>query len=371
MARVALFDDWVDLFKEWQEDIGLDHRVGQEQRFETRFGDLATSEIEFGAFAGQPKWESVRQIPDQRVRDALLTYLIVQGDTEFASVEQQLHLVGSAPTDYDLRSLLRILGEEMRHGWQMSSLLVSHFGSSGRLEAEKMLYRRAGKGERLLGAFNVPVENWLDLFTYLEFQDRDGKFQLTLLSHSSFAPLARSIGPMLKEEAFHLGTGHTGLKRIVQAGKVPLEILQRYLNRWVPPCYDLFGNDNSSSAQWGYVWGLKGRYAEGPGTPPVDREHLNEEAREHYLRECQTLVDDLNRSVVEPQQPLFLPDPRFNRRIGTYADQPYDIQGNLLSMDSFPEYLERALPTEADQLALVSTFAEAGWIQPRDASPST
>ena len=40
--------------------------------------------------------------------------------------------------------------------------------------------------------------------------------QLKMLSTSSFQPLAASMGPMLKEESFHLGTGANGLRRIVK-----------------------------------------------------------------------------------------------------------------------------------------------------------
>ena len=35
------------------------------------------------------------------MRDALVSMITVQGDTEFASVEQQRHLLASAPTDFD------------------------------------------------------------------------------------------------------------------------------------------------------------------------------------------------------------------------------------------------------------------------------
>jgi 1,2-phenylacetyl-CoA epoxidase catalytic subunit len=164
MPKIATFDDWVDLFRQWQEDIGVDRAVIGDYRFEAKFGELDSGEVEFGAFAGERKWDTVLQIPDQRIRDALLTYLIVQGDTEFTSVEQQRHLIATAPNDDD------------RHA------------------------------------------------------------------------LARSMPPMLKEEAFHLGTGHNGLKRVVRAGKIPSTLIQKYVNKWVPACYDLFGTDGSSSA---------------------------------------------------------------------------------------------------------------------------
>ena len=83
--------------------------------------------------------------------------------------------------------------EEMRHGWQMCALLVDHFGYSGKVEAQKMLERRAFENQRLLGAFNVDVDNWMDFFTYTDFVDRDGKFQLQMLKYSAFAPLGRSM----------------------------------------------------------------------------------------------------------------------------------------------------------------------------------
>src|SRR5258708_8623509 len=166
-------------------------------------------------------------IPDQRIRDALLNLIVYQGDTEFASVEQQRMLLHHAPSDYDLLSLQRVMTEEMRHGWQMSCLLCTHFGDEGKREAAKLLERRADEGERVLGSFNEIVDNWLDFFTYTQFIDRDGKFQLKMLSVSAFDPLARSMGPMLKGESFHLGTGNNALLRIVKAGQVPPAVLQR------------------------------------------------------------------------------------------------------------------------------------------------
>ena len=79
------------------------------------------------------------------------------------------------------------------------------------------------------------MKNWLDFFTYTEFVDRDGKYQLTMLSHSAFAPLAESVTAMLKEEHFHMFTGHTGLTRVLRAGQIPVSIVQKYFNKWCPP----------------------------------------------------------------------------------------------------------------------------------------
>ena len=151
MAKIATFEDWTDFFRQWQKDIGYDPILLGNYTFETKLGDLHAREIEFGDFKGQAKWQRVSQIPNQSIRDALMNLIVYQGDTEFASVEQQKNLLDTAPTEYDRQALIRVNSEEMRHGWQMCYLLVNYFGDSGKLEARKLLERRAFRGDRLLG----------------------------------------------------------------------------------------------------------------------------------------------------------------------------------------------------------------------------
>src|SRR5271170_4410306 len=101
MLRVTTFSDWVGEFNNWRKEIGVDHDDIRAFKFETLFGAIDTNEIEFGHYKGRPKWENLRQIPTQNMRDALLNMIVYQGDTEFASCEQQRWLFESAPTDYD------------------------------------------------------------------------------------------------------------------------------------------------------------------------------------------------------------------------------------------------------------------------------
>jgi benzoyl-CoA 2,3-dioxygenase component B len=133
MQKIANFDDWIDYFRTWQKDIGYDPALLGDYKFETKLGELHSPEIEFGDFKGQPKWQRIGQIPNQSIRDALMNLIVYQGDTEFASVEQQKNLVDTAPTEYDRKALTRVNSEEMRHGWQMCYLLVNYFGDSGKL----------------------------------------------------------------------------------------------------------------------------------------------------------------------------------------------------------------------------------------------
>ena len=367
-ARISTFDDWVDLFREWQKEIGVDLPEVTQYQFEAKYGHLKSTEIEFGDFKGERKWEKVLEIPDQRIRDGLQNLIVYQGDTEFASVEQQRYLFEAAPSHYDRQALARVMTEEMRHGWQMCHLLINHFGYSGKLEAMKQLERRAFENKRLLGAFNDPVENWIDFFTYTDFVDRDGKFQLTMLSYSSFAPLASSMIPMLKEESFHLGTGHDGLRRVLRAGKIPPAVIQKYLNKWIPPAYDLFGVDHSSSAHWFYVWGLKGRFDEHSSAGAADKEQLNEHSRGLYQQECRQLVAQLNKLIPKGQPGLFVPDLKFNRKIGDHANQPFSVTGERLSPEDYERHCQAVLPGAEDIALLASVFEEGGWVEEKKAT---
>lgn len=365
MHKLHNWDDWIDYFRHWQDKIGLERKELRDFEFGIKFGAPEAESIEFGHYKGQRKWPTLMHIPDQRIRDALMNLIIYQGDTEFASVEQQRNLLMNPPSDYDMLSIMRVMCEEMRHGWQMSYLLCEHFGDEGRREAQKLLERNAAEGERLLGSFNEIVDNWLDFFTYTQFIDRDGKFQLKMLSTSAFDPLARSMGPMLKEESYHLGTGNNGLLRIIKAGRIEPELMQKFFNKWVPTAFDLFGTDNSSSAHWAYVWGLKGRFDERENERDADKGRLNEASRTLYRQECVRLVDRLNRYITDRDRQLVIPDLKFNRHIGMYAHQHYDIHGNELSPEAYKKYFAEVTPNKEDYAVLHDVMKDNDWIEHR------
>lgn len=368
MAGYEAFANWEGLLADWQADIRYPvDRLG-DFLMVPKYDESPAPTIGFGAFQGQPKWRSVRDVPTQPIRDALLDLLRVQGDTEFASVEQQRHLLDTAPSDYDAKSLVRINAEEMRHGLQMAHILTTNFGDAGKREAAGLLERRATKGTRLLKAFNDQVRHWVDLFCFTAFMDRDGKYQLAMLHQCAFWPIAASMGPMLKEEAFHLGTGVTGLKRIVQAGVIPTPILQKYVNWWVSAAYDCFGKEQSGTAAWAYTWGLKGRFDELTNPAEADRFALNQHNRALYAAEVHGILEELNRHRAKGQVPLFAPDVRFHRRVGDHVDACVTAHGQNLPADDMEAYLAEALPSADDEEHLAWAFGQ-DWISTRGGTP--
>ena len=232
--------------------------------------------IAFGDHKGEDAWQ---EIPGEYRAD-LQRLIVVQGDTEPASVEQQRQLCLTAPSLYDLRNLFQVNVEEGRHLWAMVYLLHRYFGRAGRDEADEMLERHSGDADnpRILGAFNEETPDWLSFFMFTYFTDRDGKYQLASLRESGFDPLSRTCDFMLKEEAYHMFVGATGVGRVVQRtlelmrehdtddvhphGGLNLDLMQRYLNFHCSVSLDLFGAETSTNAANYFAAGLKGRFGE-------------------------------------------------------------------------------------------------------------
>ena len=95
--KISTFDDWTDYFNKWQKEIGFDASQIKDYKFDSFYADPPHDEVEFGEFKGRKKWEKLLDVPTQEMRDALMHLIVYQGDTEFASTEQQRDLLQSAP----------------------------------------------------------------------------------------------------------------------------------------------------------------------------------------------------------------------------------------------------------------------------------
>src|ERR1700759_5728297 len=185
-----------------------------------------------------------------------------------------------------MRKLFQINVEQGRHLWAMVYLLHKYFGRDGREEADDLLRRRSGDADapRMLGAFNEKTPDWLSLFMFTFFTDRDGKMQLESLAQSGFDPLSRTCRFMLTEEAHHMFVGETGVGRVIQRtceamkeagvedpsdmaavralGVIDLPTLQTKLNLHYSLSLDLFGSEVSTNAANAFNAGVKGRFQE-------------------------------------------------------------------------------------------------------------
>jgi benzoyl-CoA 2,3-epoxidase subunit B len=364
--------------------------------------------IAFGDHKGQDVWQDV---PGE-YRAELRRLVVVQGDTEPASVEQQRALCLTAPSLYDMRNLFQINVEEGRHLWAMVYLLHRYFGRDGRDEADEMLERHSGDSDkpRILGAFNEPTPDWLSFFMFTYFTDRDGKFQLASLRESAFDPLSRTCDFMLKEEAHHMFVGASGIARVVDRtvelmkahntadlrahGGIDVALLQKYLNFHYTVSLDLFGAETSTNAANYYAAGLKGRFHEerrdddhrlqgstrmvphctdeGIGErEAAELSALNETLREDYIVDCQKGIDRWNRALAEVGMSLELPHVGFNRSVGTFRGRNVTPEGKLLDPTTWQSNMGNWLPTAEDRAYVEGLMVGvqepgkmAGWLAP-------
>lgn len=367
--------------------------------------------IAFGEHAEEPAWQ---RVPGEYRAD-LQRLIVIQGDTEPASVEQQRLLGLTAPSLYDLRNLFQVNVEEGRHLWAMVYLLHAYFGKEGREEAEGLLCRNSGSPDtpRILGAFNEETADWLAFFMFTYFTDRDGKYQLGTLKESAFDPLSRTCEFMLKEEAHHMMVGTTGVDRVVQRsaelirehdttdigsrGGLPLDIIQKYLNFHYTVSLDLFGSETSTNAANYYTAGLKGRWQETRRTDDhqltsdtvlLDKPNpdgtwsqeevrallaLNLDLRGEYIADCETGVKRWNR-ILDSAGIDFrfeLPHPGFNRDVGVSSDYHITPDGTIVDEQTWDASKDSWLPTSED-LAFVGSLMRpvyqrgkiASWVAP-------
>ena len=367
--------------------------------------------IGFGEHKGEPAWQKV---PGEYRAD-LQRLIVVQGDTEPASVEQQRNLGATAPSLYDLRNLFQVNVEEGRHLWAMVYLLHAYFGREGREEAEELLHRNSGSEDapRILGAFNEETPDWLSFYMFTYFTDRDGKYQLGTLKESAFDPLSRTCEFMLKEEAHHMMVGTTGVDRVVERtaelmrehdseevaalGGIPLDVIQKYLNFHYSVSLDLFGSDTSTNVANYYTAGLKGRWMEDRRkddhrltddsimidalgedgsigeTEVAALVGLNTDLRREYVADCAGGVKRWNRILesAELSHRLYLPHPAFNRKVGAFAGIEATPQGERISADEWARRQGSWLPTDVDKTHVRSLMRPvyergriASWVAP-------
>ncbi len=367
--------------------------------------------VGFGEHKGEPPWQKV---PGE-YRSDLRRLIVIQGDTEPASVEQQRNLGATAPSLYDLRNLFQVNVEEGRHLWAMVYLLHAYFGREGREEAEELLHRNSGSQDapRILGAFNEETPDWLSFFMFTYFTDRDGKYQLGTLKESAFDPLSRTCEFMLKEEAHHMMVGTTGVDRVVERtarlmtehdtdevaarGGIPLDVIQKYLNFHYSVSLDLFGGETSTNVANYYTAGLKGRWLEGRRrddhkltndsilVDTVDEDGqiaqaevaalvgLNTDLRREYIADCEGGVKRWNRILESAglEARLKLPHVAFNRKVGAFAGIEATPDGERLSAQEWDRRQVGWLPTEVDKTHVRSLMRPvhergkiAAWIAP-------
>ena len=332
-----------------------------------------------GARAGEPRSLRPEDLEPQAAQH-LLAIIRAQASTEFGSIQQHQATLDRANDDQDRMLVLRVIAEELRHGYQMIHLLTSADWSSvsdvkPADMVEEILSMRTGS--HVLAAFNLEYDSFVDNVVFCAFIDRVGKYQLTMQKASCYRPFAASMPPMLREEAFHLATGVIPMRRWVEKAAsgdplITMATLQRAVNKWFGRGLEMFGHE--AKGQEIVALGLK--------------DMANGEAQDAYIDECGKMLDDLNRRYaraieargarVDEADLLRLPHRLFFRRRGEPAYQMVSTDGRTFTdVDAYVKHLSEMLPeaylASRDVKHYLETLRQllAGRITIKDAIKST
>ncbi|HYN20247.1 MAG TPA: Phenylacetic acid catabolic protein, partial [Thermoanaerobaculia bacterium] len=314
------------------------------------------TEIECGDMKGKPKFTHAGEMHPEQAHHVHAA-IRAQASTEFGSIQQHRLTLARAQDEEEQFWILRMMAEELRHGYQMLHLLVEDDWTSVAKESPSDMIEdilSMTTGSHLLGAFNIDFDSFIDNVMFCALIDRVGKYQLAMQKVSAYQPMAESMPQMLREEAFHLASGVVPMRRwVMQAAKgeglISVQMLQRALNKWLPRGLEMFGDERGGATN--VRFGLK----------PMK----NEEAQRQFYREVERLVRDLNMRYLRARVPslsrseadshldrilagelvegvrredlLHMPHPEFFRRRGVPAFRMVGFAGE--SFDDLPAYL--------------------------------
>ena len=328
--------------------------------------ELGTSElVQIGDHKGEPKRLKPDELTEEEAKH-LLAIIRAQASTEFGSIQQHAGTLHRAADDEDRFWVLRVMAEELRHGYQMFHLLLSQDwthvsgGVKGVEMVEEILSMQTGS--HVLDAFNLEYDSFIDNICFAAIIDRVGKYQLTMQKVCAYKPMADSMPPMLREEAFHLAAGVIPLRRWAQrAAKgdplVTMHVIQKSVNKWLPRGLEMFGDERGgdTNVKFGFK-DMKNREAQDLYIDEIRRmlrdinaRYLRARFPNYGLEKVEQVLDDFDRTRarhdgVAYEDLIHMPDPRFFRRKGEPAFQMIGIQGETFTdVDAYLRHLARHL----------------------------
>ncbi|PYQ58064.1 MAG: hypothetical protein DMF53_21170, partial [Acidobacteria bacterium] len=337
------------------------------------------TEVECGDMKGKPKAKKASELPEESAHH-LFGAIRAQASTEFGSIQQHRLTLARAQEEEEQFWILRMMAEELRHGYQMLHLLAEDDWTSVSKESTSDIIDdilSMNTGSHVLGAFNIDFDSFVDNVVFCALIDRVGKYQLQMQKISAYQPMAESMPQMLREEAFHLAAGVVPMRRFATAAAkgetfVTMEVLQKTINKWLPRGLEMFGDERGGGTN--VRLGLK----------PMK----NSEAQQQYYREVEKLVRDINLRYlrarleslthgesetvldrilagetvegVRREDLLYIPRPDFFRRRGVPSFKMVGSQGETFtSAHDYLQHLVRVLPESYRASRDYKDFADA------------
>jgi ring-1,2-phenylacetyl-CoA epoxidase subunit PaaA len=220
-------------------------RSAQEMRLEQRF----EARIDDGGFIEAKDW-----MPDH-YRKTLLRQISQHAHSEIVGMLPEGNWITRAPTLKRKAILLAKVQDEGGHGLY----LYAAAETLGQSRDQLLDALHSGKA-KYSSIFNYPTLSWADIGVIGWLVDGAAIMNQVPLCRCSYAPYARAMIRICREESFHQRQGYDSLLVMMQNGTdAQREMVQDAVNRWWWPCLMMFGphdGDSVHSAQ-SMRWGIK------------------------------------------------------------------------------------------------------------------
>ncbi|HEU5294565.1 MAG TPA: 1,2-phenylacetyl-CoA epoxidase subunit PaaA [Burkholderiaceae bacterium] len=220
-------------------------RSVQEVELERRFD----AKIDAGDFIEAKDW-----MPDH-YRKTLLRQISQHAHSEIVGMLPEGNWISRAPTLKRKAILLAKVQDEGGHGLYLYAAAET-LGTSRDQMVDAL---HSGKA-KYSSIFNYPTLTWADIGTIGWLVDGAAIMNQVPICRCSYAPYARAMIRICREESFHQRQGFDALLTMMREGTPEQRaMVQDAVNRWWWPCLMMFGppDDQSPNSAQGMRWGIK------------------------------------------------------------------------------------------------------------------
>ena len=309
-------------------------KEGGERRPAVRSAEDARREAAFEARVGEGDYVEAKDWMPEHYRRTLVRQISQHAHSEIVGMLPEGHWITRAPTLKRKAILLAKVQDEGGHGLY----LYAAAETLGTSRDQLLDALHTGKA-KYSSIFNYPTLSWADVGVIGWLVDGAAIMNQVPLCRCSYAPYARAMVRICREESFHQRQGFDALLVMMREGTDSQRaMVQDAINRWWWPALMMFGppDDQSPNSAQSMRWGIK--------------RISNDDLRQKFVDATVPQARELGVS---------LPDPalRWNEARGHHDIGPID-------WDEFWRVVNGDGPCNRERLATrVAAWEEGAWVR--------
>jgi ring-1,2-phenylacetyl-CoA epoxidase subunit PaaA len=187
-------------------------------------------------------------------RKTLIRQISQHAHSEIIGMQPEGNWITRAPSLRRKATLLAKVQDEAGHG------LYLYCAAETLGVTRDLMYRDLLSGKaKYSSIFNYPTISWADMGAIGWLVDGAAIMNQVMLCRASFAPYARALVRICKEESFHHRQGFEILLTLSQGTEAQKQMAQESINRWWKPALMMFGppDENSPNSAQSTKWKIK------------------------------------------------------------------------------------------------------------------